>query len=952
MIGFTTKPLRLSINKRLINKDELGDTQAKAEGFEPCQITVGELIANIKNGYAYCAELNGRRKADNFVATDILSVDVDGGMTLSEALSHPFIQEHASFIYTTCSHTSGAHRFRVIFVLDETLTNADEARAATRSLALKLNGDPKAVDPARMFYGNTDAEIIEIGRSLPSQIVDKLIEQTIATGYDRPLGAAGTGRSTIQLPPDQIVRTAKGIDILLAEASAETEVHCPVHDDKNPSAFVLENAAKSNKGVHCSACGVTYWQGRPEPYDFDDFDRAVEHALASSHGKQSDAPTCHAVEGLRDAEVSIRSEKYLDDIRIQDGTTFIKSPKGTGKTERLARIVKSTKGRVLLIGHRRALIDSMCARMGLACYLDDDRADEPLSIRQLRYGVCLDSIEKVVGEAPYDLIVMDESEQVLAHSLSQTLDGKRKRVLYALIHILGKAKRVIAADADLSWTSFNFIKKWAEGRSGAAKTQVVINKYQSPKGKVEVFASDKHLIGDFVAAVNAGKRCYFTSNSRDIVKDIAEQLKQECPVTPILVVTSEETRDSDPAAAAFIKNPTIEAKKYQVVLASPSIGSGVDITFDGNERFYDIVYGLFVPHVLTHFECDQQLGRVRHPKQVKVYVSQATAAFETDLSVVLRDTQSASILDANVEGYSDGPFVTPIYREDALSEVAAAIISSQRASKNQLWRNFLHYKVQQGWEIEHVGPHAEIAHLGLGFLTEGKERRAKFLANRLMQAESLSDSEFDRIDSRIRRYEFADDYERASYERSAIGRFYNESISEQLIALDDRGRFRACVENFEMMLDPATREWLSEGIHDSDRRNQTGMLIRHPGSRQILLMETLSTAPFYRDFVFRPDLTFSKADLLPFVEWVNGNRIAIQQQFNIAVHKGIDKNPVIQLRPFLDMVGLELTKLPKTRAGGTTVIPYQITQASFDLMMAITNQRKAKDVSGSLRIAA
>ncbi|WP_210240036.1 hypothetical protein, partial [Mesorhizobium sp. M5C.F.Ca.ET.164.01.1.1] len=96
----------------------------------------------------------------------------------------------------------------------------------------------------------------------------------------------------------------------------------------------------------------------------DDFDKAVRSAFALSQGKPSDLPTCDAVGSLSDAEISIRNEKYLDDIRIQDGTTFIKSPKGTGKTERLARIVRSTKGRVLLIGHRRALIESMCVRMG------------------------------------------------------------------------------------------------------------------------------------------------------------------------------------------------------------------------------------------------------------------------------------------------------------------------------------------------------------------------------------------------------------------------------------------------------------------------------------------------------------------------------------------------------------------------------------------------------------
>jgi hypothetical protein len=309
-------------------------------------------------------------------------------------------------------------------------------------------------------------------------------------------------------------------------------------------------------------------------------------------------------------------------------------------------------------------------------------------------------------------------------------------------------------------------------------------------------------------------------------------------------------------------------------------------------------------------------------------------------------------LDGNFNGYVDDEWATPIYRYDPLSEVAAAIISSQRASKNQLWRNFLHYKKQQGWDIEHVGPHAEIAHLGRGILSNGKERRAKFLATRLMQAEPLSDDEYHRIDRRIRNYEFANDGERASYERSAIEAFYNQPISHELIVLDDRGRFRSCVDNFEMMIDPRTAEVHKDGLDSADWRDQTAMLIPNAAMRRILLMKTLSTTPVYRDFRFTPEAKFSKADLMPYIAWVNDNRIAIQQQFDMALHKGRNNNPIGQLRPFLAMVGLNLVKLPKSRVGGPTVIPYQITQASLDVMMQVTSYRKFAEVSKLLRHAA
>ncbi|WP_376702532.1 plasmid replication protein, CyRepA1 family [Mesorhizobium sp. ISC25] len=474
----------------------------------------------------------------------------------------------------------------------------------------------------------------------------------------------------------------------------------------------------------------------------------------------------------------------------------------------------------------------------------------------------------------------------------------------------------------------------------------------STKGKIEVFTSEEHLIGDFVTSLKSGKRCFFTANSKERIQEIATQVREECPDTPILVITSEETAVKDPAAAEFIKTPAVEAKKYQAILCSPSISSGVDITFDGDERFYDVVYGLFVPQVLTHFECDQQLGRVRHPKHVKVFVSPAKGAFETNLGVVSRDVLKTYLMDATIEGYTNDLNPQAIYRADPLTDIAAAIISHQRASKNELWRNFLHYKKQQGWQIEHVGLDAELIHVGGGILGAGKERRSQFQVDRLMHAEPLTPDEFERINRRIKNYEFASGRDLARYERSAIEAFYNRAISDEIITLDNRGRFRSCVSSFEMMLDQTTALSLHGGIWDPERRNQRAMLIPNAGVSRILLMETLSTTPVYQDFAFNPEAKFSKTDLTPFIDWMKSQRIAIQQQFNIAIHKGIEDNPITQLRPLLAMVGLDLQKLPKTRAGGSAVIPYRISQLSLDRMMEISSCRQIREGSERPKLAA
>ena len=65
--------------------------------------------------------------------------------------------------------------------------------------------------------------------------------------------------------------------------------------------------------------------------------------------------------------------------------------------------------------------------------------------------------------------------------------------------------------------------------------------------------------------------------------------------------------------------------EIQVLMCSPSLGTGIDITFPDPQCLeesglckVDCVFGFFYPKVNTHTDMDQQLWRVRNPGQVKV----------------------------------------------------------------------------------------------------------------------------------------------------------------------------------------------------------------------------------------------------------------------------------------------------------------------------------------------
>ncbi len=118
--------------------------------------------------------------------------------------------------------------------------------------------------------------------------------------------------------------------------------------------------------------------------------------------------------------IHITKSRYLNINEIKDGLTLIKSPKGTGKTTFLAKHLRKARNkfstfgdfenasfdepdvsidtgeRILLVGHRQALIGDLCKRLSLNSYLEDkDVNPNELSHRKSRYGICLDSLTKV-----------------------------------------------------------------------------------------------------------------------------------------------------------------------------------------------------------------------------------------------------------------------------------------------------------------------------------------------------------------------------------------------------------------------------------------------------------------------------------------------------------------------------------------------------------------------------
>jgi len=108
----------------------------------------------------------------------VVSVDIDGTMTIEDALDHPLVRHYAGLIYTTARHTPEQHRFRIVFVAPRTITDAGQMRAAARSLALRLAGDLSAIDPSMFWFGCMGARVWLFDQQLSNDLLQGLIDQS------------------------------------------------------------------------------------------------------------------------------------------------------------------------------------------------------------------------------------------------------------------------------------------------------------------------------------------------------------------------------------------------------------------------------------------------------------------------------------------------------------------------------------------------------------------------------------------------------------------------------------------------------------------------------------------------------------------------------------------------------------------------------------------------------
>lgn len=130
-----------------------------------------DLANAIYTGHSYAAWHRGRRCVENFLQGQHIAVDLDTGderSSIDYILAAEFVQVYGGLVHTTPSHTPTDPRARIVFFLDQPITDASAYKRAIGFVySLFPGADPACIDCSRFFYGSLNCQMEWLGNVLP-----------------------------------------------------------------------------------------------------------------------------------------------------------------------------------------------------------------------------------------------------------------------------------------------------------------------------------------------------------------------------------------------------------------------------------------------------------------------------------------------------------------------------------------------------------------------------------------------------------------------------------------------------------------------------------------------------------------------------------------------------------------------------------------------------------------
>ncbi|MBV7539074.1 hypothetical protein KW842_25220 [Duganella sp. sic0402] len=432
---------------------------------------------------------------------------------------------------------------------------------------------------------------------------------------------------------------------------------------------------------------------------------------------------------LREGNVDLEDENLI----------YIKAPKGNGKTEFYKELVASFPESFSVVGlvHRRSLARTVSSRVDLQCYLDEGDLSN-------RLVISVDSLVRfdIENNQPYDILLIDESEQVFRHLIGETTEAQRGKIFRTLIWLVRNAKKIICADADMTsdLTCYVIEKLRGSFQHESNNVTAILNQWPSIR-EIDIYENKYHLISNMFDGINAGEKAYISVATKKLAEEIANVLKElkdkNGNEIKFLTLTGDTSKEDE--AEKFFLNPNAEVTKYDVLISTSTLSTGVSIDVE----WFDAVYGIFDSGIYTFQDCDQAISRVRKCETVKVWVHpgpKAVHGTEADLRAgpVKKEILTRSYAIPDKDGkLSDG--------DELYMDVSARIQWCVSKWRCKMDKQFISLKEDDGWLVNYVHKDLSIVAIGQELMKFARDPDGEKYFKKVLNAKDLSPEEFEDI---------------------------------------------------------------------------------------------------------------------------------------------------------------------------------------------------------------
>lgn len=658
------------------------------------------------------------------------------------------------------------------------------------------------------------------------------------------------------------------------------------------------------------------------------------------------------------------NQRYLDEIAVPDGAKIValKSPKGTGKTRQLARVVAQAIAHqqpVLVIGHRIRLVEELCRRFGLD-YIRDLSTSKTHGTkphwRTKGYGLCIDSLHGK-SQAQFQpsqwsdaLIVIDEVEQVLWHGLnSPTCREQRVSILQnfkALVQNVFEGEgQIYVSDADLSDVSLDYLRSLGGQEvnpfvientwQADQETGFELNHYED--------GTPKRLVRELEQHIKDGGKPFVCLSAQKLkskwgTSTLELYLQQQFPTHKILRIDAETLADPKHIAYGCMTDFDQVVKNYDIVLASPAVETGISVDLKGHfSSVWAIAQG-----VQTVNSICQALSRVR--ENIPRYLWVAKYGFNKigngSSSIPSLLTSSQRLTQTNIRLLQRSDFAT---LEDFDTDFQAESLLCWAKFAVRINAGMVNYR------------EAVLAHLGEEGhrLTPVKKTRAKSKKKAQSKQEKAQANQLTIDLNSIRESSYKEECQ-AIAKATPLSKTRYQTLKKQLVkTVAERNQLKK-YELQKRYNIPVTMELVNrdnEGWYKKLRCHYFASLGRpYLADRDALIAKHLMQQG--NGQIFQPDFNHSQLgavigtleilgikDLLPQTDRQLHNldfdmrqmaAIALEnrQAIKATVGIGLAKNstPIMILKRFLDLLGLELKYLKITNIQKKRTRIYQIAQ--------------------------